>query len=67
MPVIFALTALALVAGLTVIGATLVYVAGVFVCGLSLAARKYEPEIRTVLSAGDICKKCAKKAIKKGA
>lgn len=56
------LAAVAMLIGLAVMFAALVYVIGIFVCGLSLAVRKYEAEIRTVLNAGDICKKRAKQA-----
>lgn len=60
--IVIVLALIAMLIGLAVIGATLIYVAGIFVCGLSLAARKYQTELRTILNAGDIVKKRAKQA-----
>lgn len=65
---IMALAFIAMLIGLAVMGATLIYVVGIAWCWLSLTASKYEPELRTVLNTWDIVKKRAKQIFyKKGA
>lgn len=63
MVIFIALAFIAMLIGLAVMGATLIYVVGIAWCWLSLTASKYEPELRTLMNAGDTVKKYGKRAI----